>query len=453
MKKHFLIGIAILAIATLTSCSKSRFGELTGVEKQKRWSEPESLGMNYVQQGAFNIGSSDQEVSTSGTPTKTVSVNAFWMDDTEITNNEYRQFVYWVRDSIARRELGLNGSYQEFLITQDKNGNTINPPIINWKEKIEWKDPAYQLAMGAIYIQGKEVFFAKKEVDPRKLVYQYWWIDLQQAARRANSYNYETQKYDGNVYADSVLVPISDRSSFIKQEKVHVYPDTLTWIRDFTYSYNEPLATQYFWHPGFDDYPVVGVTWKQAMAFCNWRTKLQNNYMASKKEAAIQAYRLPTEAEWEYAARGKKGFSMYPWGGYYTRDTKGVFLANFKPLRGNYVEDGGITTMEVGSYEPNEYGIYDMAGNVSEWTDTAYDEAGYNYFNDLNPTFTYNARADEPAVMKRKVIRGGSWKDNAAFIQVSTRDYEYQDTAKSYIGFRCVRSSFCDVYKGAFAPR
>jgi formylglycine-generating enzyme required for sulfatase activity len=452
MKKHFLIAIAILAIVTLTSCSKSRFGELAGVDKRKKWSEPTPKGMNYIHQGAFNIGPGDQEVSTSGTPTKTVSVDAFWMDVTEITNNEYRQFVYWVRDSIARKMLGEQ--YPEYLISVDRDGNPIDPPIINWREKIDWNDPDYQMAMQDLYIPENERFFGKKEVDPRKLIYEYWWIDLHQAAKRSNSYNFKTQQYDGNVYnAEGELVPITNRSSFIMRDQVVVYPDTLTWIRDFTYSYNEPLATQYFWHPGFYDYPVVGVTWKQAMAFCNWRTKFQNNYMASKKEAAIQAYRLPTEAEWEYAARGKKGFSMYPWGGYYTRDTKGVFMANFKPLRGNYVEDGGITTMEVGSYEPNEYGIYDMAGNVSEWTDTAYDEAGYNYFNDLNPTFTYNARADEPAVMKRKVIRGGSWKDNTAFIQVSTRDYEYQDTAKSYIGFRCVRSTFCDVYKGAFAPR
>jgi formylglycine-generating enzyme required for sulfatase activity len=104
----------------------------------------------------------------------------------------------------------------------------------------------------------------------------------------------------------------------------------------------------------FDDYPVVGVTWNQARAFCNWRTKIQSDYLSSKGEPDLHAYRLPSEVEWEYAARGGKNFSMYPWGGYYTRDDEGVFLANFKPLRGNYVEDGGISTMKVGSYEPNE---------------------------------------------------------------------------------------------------
>ncbi|PIF03228.1 MAG: hypothetical protein CR987_00510 [Draconibacterium sp.] len=241
-------------------------------------------------------------------------------------------------------------------------------------------------------------------------------------------------------------MPIQNRSSFIMHNQVYVYPDTLVWIRDFTYSYNEPWATRYFWHPSFDDYPVVGVTWEQAKAFCNWRTKIQTDYERSKKRAGYQSYRLPTEIEWEYAARGGKDFSMYPWGNYYARDKKGVFLANFKPLRGNYVEDGGIAAMEVGSYEPNEFGLYDMAGNVAEWTNSAYDEAGYSYYSDLNPTFTYNAREDDPAVMKRKVIRGGSWKDIAHFIQVSTRSYEYQDSTKSFIGFRCVRSTFGDEF-------
>ena len=446
MKKLILIAFVLWSVLIFTGCSKSGNGELVGVQDRPKWRESQPYGMVFVRKGSFNIGPSDQDASTAGIPTKTVSQEAFWMDDTEITNNEYRQFVSWVKDSTARKMLG--DQYPEFLTTEDKEGNQIDPPTINWREKIDWEDPDYQMAMQDLYIPENERFFGKKEIDPRKLVYVYWWIDLHQAAKRSNSYNYKTQQYEGNVYnVEGELVPITNRSSFMMQDQVQVYPDTLTWIRDFTYSYNEPLATRYFWHPGFDDYPVVGVTWKQALAFCNWRTKIQNDYLASKKEATLQAYRLPTEVEWEYAARGGKGFSMYPWGGYYTRDDKGVFLANFKPLRGNYVEDGGIATMKVGSYDPNEYGIYDMSGNVAEWTETAYDEAGYNYFGDLNPTFTYNARADEPAVMKRKVIRGGSWKDIASFIQVSTRNYEYQDTTKSYIGFRCVRSTFGDEFK------
>ena len=445
MKKLLLIAIVIWSVLGFSGCSKSGNGELVGVQDRPKWRETQPYGMVYIRKGSFNIGPSDQDASMSGIPTKTVSQEAFWMDDTEITNNEYRQFVYWVRDSTARKMLG--DQYPEFLNTEDRDGNPIDPPTLNWREKIDWEDMDYQMAMQDMYMPEAERFFGKKEIDTRKLVYEYWWIDLNQAAKRSNSYNFDDQRYEGNVYdPDGQLVPITNRSSFIMQDQVPVYPDTLTWIRDFTYSYNEPLATRYFWHPGFDDYPVVGVTWKQAEAFCNWRTKIQSDFLSMKGEPELQVYRLPTEVEWEYAARGGKNFSMFPWGGYYTRDEDGVFLANFKPLRGNYVEDGGIASMKVGSYDPNEYGLYDMAGNIAEWTSTAFDEAGYNYFGDLNATFTYNARPDDPPVMKRKVIRGGSWKDISSYIQVSTRNYEYQDTTKSYVGFRCVRSTFGDEF-------
>ena len=445
MKRLLIVAVVLWSALGFSGCSNSGNGELVGVQNRQKWRESQPYGMVFVRRGSFNIGPSDQDASMAGIPTKTVSQEAFWMDDTEITNNEYRQFVNWVRDSTARKMLG--DQYPEFLNTEDRDGNLIDPPTINWREKLDWKDLDYQMAMEDLYMPEEERFFGKKEVDARKLIYEYWWIDLNQAAKRSNSYNYEAQRYEGNVYdIDGELVPITNRSSFIFQDQVPIYPDTLVWIRDFTYSYNEPLATRYFWHPGFDDYPAVGVTWKQTVAFCNWRSKIQSEFLSMKGEPELQAYRLPTEVEWEYAARGGKDFSMYPWGGYYTRDDDGVFMANFKPLRGNYVEDGGIATMKVGSYDPNEYGIYDMSGNVAEWTSTAYDEAGYNYFSDLNPTFTYNALPDDPAVMKRKVIRGGSWKDIASFVQVSARSYEYQDTTKSYVGFRCVRSTFGDEF-------
>ncbi len=445
MKKLLLIAVVIWSALGFSGCSKSGNGELVGVQNRPKWRETQPYGMVYIRRGSFNIGPSDQDASMSGVPTKTVSQEAFWMDDTEITNNEYRQFVSWVRDSMARKMLG--DQYPEFLNTEDRDGNPIDPPTLNWREKIDWEDVDYQMAMQDLYMPENERFFGKKEIDTRKLIYEYWWIDLNQAAKRSNSYNFDDQRYEGNVYdIDGQLVPITNRSSFIMQDQVPVYPDTLTWIRDFTYSYNEPLATRYFWHPGFDDYPVVGVTWKQAEAFCNWRTKLQSDFLSMKGEPELQVYRLPTEVEWEYAARGGKNFSMFPWGGYYTRDDDGVFLANFKPLRGNYVEDGGIASMKVGSYDPNEYGLYDMAGNIAEWTSTAFDEAGYNYFGDLNATFTYNARPDDPPVMKRKVIRGGSGKDISSYNQVSTRNYEYQDTTKSYVGFRCVRSTFGEEF-------
>jgi gliding motility-associated lipoprotein GldK len=298
-----------------------------------------------------------------------------------------------------------------------------------------------------MYYAGNDRIFGKKEFDTRKLNYNYYWVDQKQAARRQNAYNFDTQKYQGTVTdLSGKVVPIESRSSFVMSDLVNVYPDTLVWIRDYSYSYNDPWTKMYFSHPGFDDYPVVGVSWKQAKAFCMWRTNFKNGMLSGRGDSPVQDYRLPSEAEWELAARGGLNNSMYPWGGYYTRSETGCFLANFKPMRGNYSDDGGKATVKVASYDPNGYGLYDMAGNVAEWTITAYDESAYNFMHDLNPNFEYNALPDDPPAMKRKVIRGGSWKDIAYYIQVGTRTFEYQDTAKSYVGFRCVRSSFGDQF-------
>ncbi len=436
--KRILTITVILSI--LTSCNNYNSGELTGVPGRGRYFEPEPYGMVFIPQGSFNMGPSDQDVAWAQTSfSKTVSVEAFWMDETEITNNEYRQFVYWVRDSIMRRMLGQQ--LDDFVTTEDQYGNPIDPPLLNWDVEIDHEDEEITEILNDMYYKENERFFGRKEVDTRKLIYEYFWIDYNQAAKKTNRYNFETLKYDGLVEnSQGEMVEIEDRSSFIIRDRVNVYPDTLCWISDFTYSYNEPYTLMYFWHPSYDNYPVVGVTWKQASAFSIWRTRLLNNALTEQGQPFVHDYRMPLESEWEYAARGGLDLSMYPWGGMYTRNKEGCFLANFKPLRGNYADDGALTTISVGTYGPNEWGLYDMAGNVAEWTINSYDESAYSFSHDLNPDYKYNAKPDDPPVLKRKVLRGGSWKDIAYYLQVSTRAYEYQDTAKSYIGFRCVRT-------------
>jgi formylglycine-generating enzyme required for sulfatase activity len=230
----------------------------------------------------------------------------------------------------------------------------------------------------------------------------------------------------------------TDRSRFIVKERINVYPDTLCWVRDFTYSYHEPMTQNYFWNNAYDNYPVVGVTWSQAKAFSVWRTQLFNSWLTSNGDMFVNDFRLPSENEWERAARGDLDLSQYPWGGPYIRNSSGCFLANFKPLRGRYFEDGGFHTVKVYSYNPNGFGLYCIAGNVAEWCSTAFDESQYEFGHDMNSDYDYQAKDGDPPVKKRKVIRGGSWKDIGFYLMNGTRTFEYQDTAKSYIGFRNV---------------
>lgn len=443
MKKLLSYGLVLATILSFTSCKKGDNGELVRSNTHSKWFEPAPDGMSFIKQGSLIVGPNDQDAFASGGNTsREVSVQPFWMDETEITNHQYRQFTNWVKDSIA---LTLTFAVTDDYKKVDREGNPTDPAQIDWKKRKDvWDDDdeAVKGALEPMYVPVKERFFRKKEIDSRKLFYEYSWIDFKQAAKRANSYNYETQRYEGTVNTNGQNVPIEDRSAFIMRNRVHIYPDTLVWIRDYTYSFNEPWTSRYFWHPGFDDYPVVGVTWKQARAFCAWRTAMKNKALAQKGQYEVQDYRLPTEIEWEYAARGGLKEAIFPWGGNYARNARGEFLANFKPLRGNYGEDGGVGPMKVGSYDPNGFGLYDMAGNVAEWTITAYDPSAYSYMHDLNPNYEYNALPGDSPVMKRKVVRGGSWKDVSYFLRVGTRSYEYQDSAKSYVGFRCVRSSF-----------
>lgn len=439
--------ISLFATLLLGSCNRDWTSQLTSKQNRKPYFEPIPFGMNFIKQGSINIGSSEEETDRANTPVKTVSVPSFWMDDTEITNNEYRQFVYWVRDSIARQL--LSETIPEFLITEGKKGTMIENPRLNWEEPIEWKNPDYQSALEAMYIPENEQFFSKKEIDTRKLNFEYQWVDYKQAAKRINSYNFQTQSYSGTIVdATGNETPLQNRSSFLMRESTAVYPDTLVWVRDYTFSYNEPLTKKYFSHVAYDEYPVVGVTWEQSKAFCNWRTKQLNTFQEMIKNPGVMDYRLPTEVEWEYAARGGHQMTLFPWGSYYTRNQEGSLMANFKPMRGNYVADSrkNIASEKVANFPSNSYGLYDMAGNVAEWTSNAYDESAYEIISDFSPDFQYNAKPDDQPALKRKVIRGGSWKDIAYYLQVSTRSFEYQDSAKSYIGFRCVRSTFKPKY-------
>ncbi|MFA5620296.1 MAG: gliding motility lipoprotein GldK [Weeksellaceae bacterium] len=467
MNKAFAV-VVILSF-TLSSCNmlksgrkRANDGEIVG-KRSTTWTPQRPKGMVPIPSGAFVLGQTDYDFTFGNyAPVRTVSVSGFYMDDTETTNSKYHVFVEYVRDSIARTmlankasELGFDPStpssgaeegiaafkyvsgsddgeptpWDEYVASQatGRSGDyQIDQQKLNWNidliwDKYEYPDVDYAEALDALYYPPEERFNNERLIDVRKLRFKYVWIDQEGAAREASN-------------------PNAYRIDFRHEEEIHVYPDTTVWVRDFDYSHNDPMHQNYFWHEAYSDYPVVGVNWKQAMAYCAYKTKRQNDWLASRKKKNSQnkviEYRLPTEIEWEYAARGGLQDAPYPWGGPYLIDDRGCYLANFKPKRGDYIEEEGkgyMYTAPTKTFHANGYGLYDMAGNVAEWTSTPYDKAFYQMTSTLNPTMSQNKSVD-------KVIRGGSWKDIGYLLMVSARDFENQDTARSYIGFRTVQS-------------
>lgn len=488
MKKLLFVG---LIGAFLASCS-SRSGHLTGVMGRRVYQPEIPLGMVYIPSGSYNMGENDQDVPfLHQTRAKTVSVQAFYMDQTEITNNEYRQFVEWVRDSMARERIyaGLEEdedamdyiNYTDMYFDEggleyvefDPGNRDENRAVfaLNWDRRFAYDDPDLLPLLADMYYPQPERFYQRREFDTRKFIFKYYWIDLREAARRGrieivpngidnqgnvvsqehrqlntppHPFTEEPQGMDKDMGffnkkgQNSAIRGHDNRQRFIINEETAIFPDTLCWVRDFTYSFHDPMTNMYFWHPAYDNYPVVGITWVQAKAFSIWRTQLLNSWLQATGDLFVNDFRLPTEAEWERAARGDLNNSPYPWGGPYIRNESGCFLGNFKPMRGRYFEDGGFHTVKAYSYNPNGWGLYCMAGNVSEWCETAYDESMYEFSHDLNTDYRYDAMDWDPPAMKRKVLRGGSWKDIGYYLMTSTRTYEYQDTAKSYVGFRNV---------------
>jgi gliding motility-associated lipoprotein GldK len=440
MKNILLI---LITAAALFSCTAGPQGELVGVYPREQWIQVNPYGMNYIHLGSYTMGPSDQDVPFAmNTRSKTVTMPPFYIDVHEISNNEYRQFCEWVKDSLYRNTLAEDDN-EDYFFAETEDGIELDRFIdkgyvLNWETPIDWEDEdIFDLLYDEYYLQGSDLYYNRRQYDTRKLNYRYWWLNFDAAAskeRRDSEYS-ETNSLN---QLHSVRGH-SDRSQFVVEETINIFPDTLVWVRDFTYGFNEPLA-DYFWHPAYDNYPVVGVTWSQAKAFNAWRTQLMNNWRNSNGQSDVQRFRLPTEAEWEYAARGGLELSPFPWGGPYMRNAQGCPLANFKPMRGDYVEDGGAYTVDISSYSPNDYGLYNMAGNVAEWTSTAYDETVYEFSHELSPEYTYHAKVTDPPALHRKVTRGGSWKDIGYYCQTGTRSFEYRDTSKAYIGFRSVMS-------------
>lgn len=219
----------------------------------------------------------------------------FYFSTHEVTNAEYREFVNWVRDSIARELLGELDA-DKWWNKKDKNGveRKDGGHALKWDVKLNYNDTneVVRETLNELYLPVKKRFYRTKEFDTRKLNYYY-----------------------------NKKVPI-----------VNVYPDTLCWVHDFTYSFNEPMTNNYFWHPVYNDYPVVGVSYPQVIAFLCWKTKMKQQEFNAKGIKLNIEYDLPSEIEWDIVATAEKQNSK-----------KKIFTENYKYL----CDDSWLTDLEI----------------------------------------------------------------------------------------------------------
>ncbi len=310
-------------------------------------------------------------------------------------------------------------------------------------------------------------------LDVKQLNYRYELFDYTQAALRKNQLDpndrfrntdqeasvekvmisKDTAYIDdnGNIVRKTINRELSSLYDFVNTYIVNIFPDTTCWVNDFPNANNETYMRLYFNHPNYNDYPVVGVSWEQANAFCAWRTEFLLAGLGAQAKY-VQRYRLPTEAEWEFAARGgdpSKPDWNYLFSGHATAD--GVSYSNTKNSGMDSVgwywyntgnngvtgdstptsETQGYGTHEIGKKEHNLLGIYDMSGNVWEWCYDRYaDSVGTGNLTDPSgPSSGYT-----------RVLRGGSWLSGAEGCSVCIRGNGDPDGRCEDLGFRLVRS-------------
>jgi formylglycine-generating enzyme required for sulfatase activity len=336
--------------------------------------------LSYIPSKSFVSLSHTGSDSMSSYTSRIATNHSFYISKFEVTNKEYREFVLYVRDSMAH-----------LLSKHFKNGFNL----IDWSQPINWKDPVLEPMM----LSADESMYGMREINTDKIMYEL---------------DYAGQK-----------------------EMISIYPDTLVWIRDFAYSYNEPLSKRYFSHFSYENFPVVGINLKQAMAFCQWKTDQVNAQLAESRghpadkllNQARSEYRviirLPTNTEWEAAASDDnvKEKILSPDKAYKSnfgpvKDENGIRVKDFK-------DDGYFYTAPVKSYSAGAYGLYNMKGNVAEWTSTSGEEI-------------MNAEVQPEKSKILFVVKGGGWNSIPYYLQSGVCQFFPVGEVHSFIGFRYV---------------
>ncbi|MCF8448302.1 MAG: formylglycine-generating enzyme family protein [Taibaiella sp.] len=516
-------------------------------------------GMVYVPGGSVTIKYSQSSTDTNSK--KRVSLSSFYIDKTEVTNQQYRMFTEWVIDSIAIVNYLKDdkyfldpppGGYKDESAKTDlakvDTASVVKDTIPSYmgSEPTAATAPVIDTATTPKFTTSSAVTDSNGKIIRRRID----WANIKHKdifesnddeikAKIAPMFDPVTGKIREELYVyNFTYLKATGTNKNVKigeytTEPINVYPDEKIWFKDMNNSQVDILVENYFTQPPFDDYPVVGVTWKQARAFAAWRSHTNFDYakIADYLRYYKLQYSLPSEAQWVYAA-GKDikntkqqvaepepdivdtvavvatdtAAAMMPTtdsaalaaaptteipvteateeeGGKkkkkskkqrrqeeeeaaaaeeaamvavdkkvtpskpdknatpVDKDRNGNLLVNFKQEEGDYTEDGANFTLPVMSYAPNEYGVYNMVGNVAEWVLDAYSPSAFAFVSDVNPVLLYDADPKDADAMKRKVVRGGSFVSNAKALSPFTRDYELQDNLHCFIGFRCVMSA------------
>ncbi len=509
---HLALSLFVTATSLSMYCSaqqqqKSRIRPVIPYEHAKLSAPP---GMVYVPGGTTIIKYSQQ--ATDSNCVKKVSLSSFFIDKTEVTNQQYRQFVNWVLDSIAIvKYLKDDDKYFKDAKVTDSALRVTTVRRINWS-RVDHKDlfenPETRAKLGSMLDERGQI------------------------------------KKDSCIFAFSFLRAMGTnpkaKIGTWASEPVNVYPDEEIWAKDQPNAQMDILVENYFTSPPYDDYPVVGVNWTQARAFAYWRSLTSNGFsdVADYMKSYHLAFSLPSEAQWVYAAQqdmrgsmiaspaaaekkeskddskatadadSKKSKNKKPKGKPAKSDSSATvakpvdnpteptdansswtsststtvdnssalktdsleaydpsledktnvpsdrkgLTANFKQDEGDYTGDGSPFTVPVMSYTPNDFGIYNMVGNVAEWTMDAFSPSTFAFVSDVNPVLLYDADSTEADAMKRKVVRGGSFMSNAKALSPYARESEPQQTVHCYIGFRCVMAA-PEILNAATATR